>query len=280
MESEMIMKKINHLIGWIIKGVLLVIFGWPFFWLISTSLQTVAEVNTITPTFIPAVPQFNNYIKAWNFGSAGMSGFLQNSILIILAVIVLQTLVMVPAAYAFAKYEFRLKKVMFGCILAAFMLPTQITFLPVYLMMSDWKLINTLWPQILPFMTNAFAIFLLRQYFMQIPDELIDAARIDGATEARIICQLMVPMSKPAFATIMLFSFVGHWNDYFWPFVMTNSDITRTLPVAIAQMKDLEGLANWNVIMAGNAILVLPILIIYFVAHKQIVKSFAYSGIK
>lgn len=274
------MKALNRPIGWLVKGILLVLFGWPFFWMISTSLQTISEVNTVTPTFLPAVPQFGNYIKAWNFGATGMNGFLKNSLLSIVAVISLQTLVMVPAAYAFAKYEFRFKKIMFGCILAALMLPTQITFLPVYLMMSNWNLINTLWPQILPFATNAFAIFLLRQYFLQIPNELIDAARIDGASEARIICGLMLPMSKPAVATITLFSFVGHWNDYFWPFVMTNSDSTRTLPVAIAQMKDLEGLSNWNVVMAGNALLVLPILLIYLVAHKQIVKSFAYSGIK
>lgn len=204
----------------------------------------------------------------------------ENSIIVVLSVILLQMLVVVPAAYAFAKYEFKGKKIMFGSILIALMMPTQITFLPVYLMMSKWGLINSLLPQILPFITNAFAIFLLRQYFMQVENELIEAAKLDGASEWRVILQIMMPMSKPALASIILFSFVGQWNEYFWPLVMTNADMYRTLPVAIAQLKEMEGMANWQIVMAGNAILVLPVLLVYLFASKQIMKSFAYSGIK
>ena len=178
------------------------------------------------------------------------------------------------------QYEFKGKKICFGAVLIALMMPTQITFLPIYLMMSEWGLINSLWPQILPFITNAFAIFLLRQYFMQIQNELIEAAKIDGASEWRVIMQIMMPMSKPAIASIVLFSFVGQWNEYFWPLVMTNADAYRTLPVAIAQLKQMEGVANWQVVMAGNAILVLPVVLVYLFASKQIMKSFAYSGIK
>ena len=206
--------------------------------------------------------------------------YLKNSIIVVLSVILLQMLVVVPAAYAFAKYEFKGKKIMFGSILIARMMPTQITFLPVYLMMSKWGLINSLLPQILPFITNAFAIFLLRQYFMQVENELIEAAKLDGASEWRVILQIMMPMSKPALASIILFSFVGQWNEYFWPLVMTNADMYRTLPVAIAQLKEMEGMANWQIVMAGNAILVLPVLLVYLFASKQIMKSFAYSGIK
>lgn len=128
--------------------------------------------------------------------------------------------------------------------------------------------------------TNAFAIFLLRQYFMQVENELIEAAKLDGASEWRVILQIMMPMSKPALASIILFSFVGQWNEYFWPLVMTNADMYRTLPVAIAQLKEMEGMANWQIVMAGNAILVLPVLLVYLFASKQIMKSFAYSGIK
>lgn len=206
--------------------------------------------------------------------------YLKNSLIVVVSVILLQILVVVPASYAFAKYEFKGKKIMFGSILIALMMPTQITFLPVYLMMSKWGLINSLLPQILPFITNAFAIFLLRQYFMQVEDELIEAAKLDGASEWRVILQIMMPMSKPAIASIVLFSFVGQWNEYFWPLVMTNSDMYRTLPIAIAQLKEMEGMANWQIVMAGNAILVLPVLLVYLFASKQIMKSFAYSGIK
>ena len=273
--------KIIHMGGVLAKLLLLLVFGWPFFWMLSTSLQTSGEVNRMVPTFFPAVPQFTNYLEAWNAsGGVGMEVYLKNSVIVVVSVILLQMLVVVPAAYAFAKYEFRLKKLLFGTVLIALMMPAQITFLPIYLLMSEWGLINTLWPQILPFAANAFAIFLLRQYFMQVPEELIEAARLDDASEWKIMYRLMLPMSKPAIATVILFSFLGTWNEYFWPFVMTNSDRIRPLPVAIAKLKEMEGLANWQVIMAGNTILVIPVLLVYLFASKQIIKSFAYSGIK
>lgn len=273
--------KIIHMGGVLAKLLLLLVFGWPFFWMLSTSLQTSGEVNRMVPTFFPAVPQFTNYLEAWNAsGGVGMEVYLKNSVIVVVSVILLQMLVVVPAAYAFAKYEFRLKKLLFGTVLIALMMPAQITFLPIYLLMLEWGLINTLWPQILPFAANAFAIFLLRQYFMQVPEELIEAARLDDASEWKIMYRLMLPMSKPAIATVVLFSFLGTWNEYFWPFVMTNSDRIRPLPVAIAKLKEMEGLANWQVIMAGNTILVIPVLLVYLFASKQIIKSFAYSGIK
>ena len=278
------MKRKNKIVclgGLIMKLLILFIFGWPFFWMISTSLKTIEEVNSIVPTIFPEIPQFVNYIEAWTSGPGGsMWIYLKNSLIVVFSVIFIQMIVMIPASYAFAKYNFRGKGIFFGCILIALMMPTQITFLPIYLMMSDWGLINSLLPQILPFVTNAFGIFLLRQYFMQIEDELIDAARINGAGDLRVIIQIMLPMAKPALASIFLFSFVGQWNEYFWPLVMTNADKFRTLPVAIAQLKEMEGMANWQVIMAGNAILVLPVIIVYLFASKQIMKSFTYSGIK
>lgn len=169
-------KRIIHAGGILVKIFFIFIFGWPFFWMISTSLQTINEVNGVTPTFFPSIPQFKNYIEAWTSGPGGsMWIYLKNSIIVVVSVIVLQMIVVIPAAYAFAKYEFKGKNICFGAILVALMMPTQITFLPVYLMMSDWGLIDSLWPQILPFITNAFAIFLLRQYFMQIENELLEA---------------------------------------------------------------------------------------------------------
>ena len=274
-------KRLIKICGVIMKLLLLFIFGWPFFWMISTSLQSIDEVNRVTPTFFPAVLQFRNYLDAWHSGPGGsMWIYLKNSIIVVISVILLQMVVAIPASYAFAKYEFKGKKIIFGCILIALMMPTQITFLPIYLLMYKWGMIDSLIPQILPFITNAFAIFLLRQYFMQVENELIEAAKLDGASEWRLILQIMMPMSKPALAAIILFSFVGQWNEYFWPLVMTNADKFRTLPVAIAQLKEMEGMANWQIVMAGNAILVLPVLLVYLFASKQIMKSFAYSGIK
>ncbi|WP_249730600.1 carbohydrate ABC transporter permease [Paenibacillus sp. J2TS4] len=246
--------------------------------MISTSLQTFEETMAFPPTWLPAWPQWSNFVDAMNAGP--FLTYAKNSIIITVTIIILQFIVMIPAAYAFAKYDFKGKKIGFGLVLLAFMIPGQVTFIPVYLMLADWGIINTLWPQIIPFMSNAFGIFLLRQYFMQIPQELIESARLDNASEFKIIWKLMIPMSMPALATIGLFSFVSHWNDYFWPLVMTDSSAVRPLTIGIAMLRETEGISNWHIIMAGNVVLVIPILIVYLFASKQIVKAFAYSGIK
>ncbi|MFH5187368.1 carbohydrate ABC transporter permease [Paenibacillus sp. TAB 01] len=245
--------------------------------MISTSLQTLQETLKFPPTWFPAVPQWRNFVEALK--SVFLTYF-RNSVIITCSVIVLQMAVMIPAAYAFAKYKFFAKEFLFGIVLLAFMIPGQVTFIPVYLMLADFGWIKTLLPQIVPFMSNAFGIFLLRQYFMQIPQEIIESARLDNASEFQIMKQIMIPMSMPALATIALFSFVSHWNDYFWPLVMTDSVEVRPLTLGIATLRESEGITNWHTIMAGNVILVVPILIVYLFASKQILKAFVYSGIK
>lgn len=246
--------------------------------MISTSLQTFEETMAFPPTLVPAWPQWVNFADAMNSGPFLTYG--KNSVIITISIIVIQMLVMIPAAYAFAKYKFRGKNVLFGMVLLAFMIPGQVTFIPVYLMMADWGIGRTLLPQIIPFMTNAFGIFLLRQYFMQIPEEILEAAKLDNASELKVVWNIMIPMSKSALATIALFSFVSHWNDYFWPLIMTDSASIRPLTIGIAMLRMTEGISNWNIIMAGNVVLVVPILIVYIFCSKQIVKAFVYSGIK
>lgn len=265
-------------VGIALKIVILAVFIFPFLWMISTSLQTFRETLAFPPTWIPAVPQWGNFAEAMRAGP--FLTYAKNSLTITVSIIVIQFAVMIPAAYAFAKYRFALKNVLFGLVLLAFMIPGQITFIPVYLMMADMDLIHTLWPQIIPFMSNAFGIFLLRQYFMQIPEEIIEAARLDNAGEWKLVRKIMIPMAKPALATIALFSFVSHWNEYFWPLVMTNSASIRPLTLGISMLRETEGISNWHIIMAGNVVLVIPILIVYLFCSKQIVKAFVYSGIK
>ncbi len=206
--------------------------------------------------------------------------YARNSVVVTAAILVIQFVVMIPAAYAFAKYRFAGNRLLFGLVLLAFMIPGQVTFIPVYLMLADWGWIDTLLPQIVPFLANAFGIFLLRQYFMQIPEELVESARLDNASEFKIIWKLMTPMSRPALATIALFSFVSHWNEYFWPLIMTNSNSVRPLTLGIAMLRETEGITNWHIVMAGNVVLVIPILIVYAFCSKLIVKAFVYSGIK
>ncbi|WP_156158254.1 carbohydrate ABC transporter permease [Gordoniibacillus kamchatkensis] len=246
--------------------------------MVSTSLQTFQETLAFPPTWIPAAPQWINFAEAMSAGP--FLTYARNSVTVTLSVIALQLIVMIPAAYAFAKYKFAGKKALFAMVLLAFMIPGQVTFIPVYLMLADWGIIDTLLPQIIPFMSSAFGIFLLRQYFMQIPQEIIESARLDNASEFAIIRKIMIPMSMPALATIALFSFVSHWNDYFWPLVMTDSAGVRPLTMGIAVLRETEGISNWHIIMAGNVVLVVPILLVYAIASKHIVKAFVYSGIK
>ena len=277
------MKKLKSRNMWLtldtlLKIALLLAFIFPFLWMISTSLQTLEETMSFPPTMIPDVPQWINFVDAMTSGP--FLTYAKNSIIVTTSIIIIQLLVMIPAAYAFAKYNFAGKNILFGLVLISFMIPGQITFIPIYLMMADWGLIHTLLPQILPFMANAFGIFLLRQYFMQIPEEIIEAARLDNANEFKIMWKVMVPMSKPALATVALFSFVSHWNDYFWPLVMTDSNEVRPLTIGISMLRETEGISNWHIIMAGNVVLVIPILIVYLFCSKQIVKAFVYSGIK
>ncbi|UUZ82263.1 carbohydrate ABC transporter permease [Paenibacillus sp. P26] len=269
---------VKRILGFLLKAIVLMVFVTPFLWMISTSLQTLQETLAFPPTWIPSVPQWGNFTAAMNAGP--FLTYARNSFIITFSIIILQLIVMIPAAYAFAKYRFAGKEICFSMVLLAFMIPGQVTFIPVYLMLADAGLIKSLLPQIIPFMSNAFGIFLLRQYFMQIPQEIIESARLDNASEFKIIRKIMIPMSIPALATIALFSFVSHWNDYFWPLVMTDSASVRPLTMGIAMLRETEGISNWHIIMAGNVVLVVPILIVYLFASKQIVRAFVYSGIK
>ncbi len=271
-------KKLKKLPEYLIKILIILVFVFPFYWMLSTAFKTYAEAIQTPPTLIPIVATLNNFIEAWNSGPFMV--YTRNSILVTLSALVIQLVIMIPAAYGFAKFDFKGKNLFFSIVLLALMMPKQIIFIPVYLMMAKWDLLSTLLPQILPFAADAFGIFLLRQYFMQVPEEIIEAAHLDNASEFQIMFRILLPMAKSALVTVMLFSFIGFWNSYFWPLIMTSSDAVRPLTMGISVLKDTEGIANWNVIMAGNTILVLPIIIIYIFASRQIVKAFVYSGIK
>ena len=257
---------------------MIIIFLFPFIWMISTSLKTTQEAIQIPPSIIPSKIVIENYLKAWSSGP--FLRYLGNSLFITLSVLVIQFIVMVPAAYAFSKIKFKGSNILFGIVLIGLMVPAQITFLPIYMMMSKAELINTYVPLILPFMTSSFGIFLLRQNFMQISDEIIEAAKLDNSSDLKIMFKVMLPMAKPAVITFALFSFIYHWNNYFWPLVMSNSDLVRTLPIGVAMLKESQGVTNWNVVMAGNVMLTAPILLLYTILNNKIKTAFAYSGIK
>lgn len=262
----------------LLKLIVAFIFIFPFYWMFVTSFKPYIETIQFPPTLWPQNFTLEAYTSI--LGKMNLMNYAKNSVVITLSIIVMQTVVMIPAAYAFAKYDFRGKNLMFTLVLIAFMIPGQITFITVYILMAKWKLLGTLLPQILPFGANAFGIFLLRQSFMQVPDEIIEAAQLDNASQLQIMSKIMLPMSKSTMITIALFSFVSHWNAYFWPLVMTDSEKVRPLTIAIERLKDLEYGINWNILMAGNVLLVLPVLVVFFFASRKIIESFTYRGVK
>ena len=263
---------------WVVNALLVLVFFFPFFWMAASSLKTLGETMQFPPSLLPADPQWQNYQSAWT--SIPFGKYLVNSCIVTASVLVLQALTVVPAAYAFSQYDFKGKNLLFGGTLITMMVPARLVFLPLFVLFAKWHLINTYASLILPFATSAFNIFMLRQTFNQMPRELVEAARLDGASEFKIVVRLFLPMAKATLVTCALLTFISTWNDYFWPLVLTTNDAVRTLPVGVASMRASESGINFHVLMAANVLLSLPILVIYLFANKHIIKAFSYIGDK
>lgn len=274
--------KAQRIVGKTISNILKVLislfFAFPFYWMIITSFKTYSESVVFPPTMWPKLFTLEGYQTV--FEGLNLLPYLKNSLIIIVCIIVMQLVVMVPSAYAFARYQFKGNGLLFGLVTVAFMVPSQVTFVTVYIMFSRMGVIKTLIPQILPFGANAFGIFLLRQTFKQVPDELLESARLDDAGEVKIMTKIMIPMAKSTFVTIALLSFISHWNAYFWPLVMTTTESVKPITLAIEKLKDLEYGMVWPTIMAGNCLLVLPVLLLFLIASKRIIAAMAYRGVK
>lgn len=255
-----------------------IIFFVPFYWMALTAIKTLGQTLQSPPVFFVSKPQLQNFITA--FQAIDFIHYFQNSIITTIGIMAAQLITVVPAAYAFARFSFRGKGLLFGMVLATTMIPAQLVFLPVFLILSKMGLINTYWSLILPQATSAFGIFMLRQNFMQIPAELIEAARLDKAGEFKIMFRIMLPMSKSTVTTLALLTFIGSWNDYFWAKVLTTNDTVRTLPVGITALRNVDGGVANHIVMAGNLIMMVPILVAFILAQKQILKAFAYTGVK
>ncbi len=257
---------------------LLAVFFIPFYWMALTSIKTLGQTLKMPPLFWVSDPQWENFAKAYN--AIPFLHFLKNSVIVALATLLCQALTVIPAAYAYARFRFRGSGLLFGLTLATMMIPGQLIFLPVFLLLSKMGLINNYLSLILPMATSAFGIFMLRQNFKQVPQELIEAARLDKAGEFRLLTHVMLPIAKPTLVTLAMLTFIGSWNDYFWPLIFTTNDAVRTLPVGISSLIKTENGINYHVLMAGNVLLIAPVLVVFGVAQKQIIKAFTYMGDK
>ncbi len=247
----------------------------PFAWMLSTSLKEPGDVFIYPPQWIPQPVQWENYEETVTVMPFGR--FYVNSAIQAASVTVLQLLTASLAAFAFARLRFRGRDLLFLLYLATMMIPFPVTMIPNFVIMRYLNWIDTFRALILPPSFSAFSTFLLRQYFMSIPMEMDDAARVDGASSFRIWWQIILPLSGPALATLAIFTFLGQWNSFLWPLIVTNSEKMRTLPVGLATFQSQYSV-QWHLLMAGSVIAVLPILVIYIAGQKWFVRGITLTG--
>lgn len=256
----------------------------PYVWMISTSLKSQAEMFTYPPQWLPTEFVWQNYVRAWQLVPFGRYFF--NSIVVALAVTLGDCVTGALAAYAFARIRFPGRNALFGVYLASMMIPHQMTIIPSYLVLAKFGEVNptfgldSYFALIAPFLASAFGVFLLRQSFLQIPNELEDAAILDGCGRLGFLWRIVVPLSRPAFATLALFSFMGNWNSYLWPLIVTNTNEMRTVQIGLRYFVGQEGSSQWGPLMAAAVFVSLPVVIVYLIVQKQFVQGIAATGIK
>jgi multiple sugar transport system permease protein len=271
-KSKLILKRWGLHALLILGGVAMLL---PFAWMLSTSLKEPGDVFIYPPQWIPQPVVWKNYQDTTTVMPFGR--FYLNSAIQAVSVTVLQLVTASLAAFAFARLRFRGRDALFLLYLATMMIPFPVTMIPNFVIMRYLNWIDTFQALILPPAFSAFSTFLLRQYFLSIPTELDDAARVDGASSFRIWWQIMLPLSGPALATLAIFTFLGQWNNFLWPLVITNSEKMQTLPVGLAAFQGQYSI-QWNLLMAGSVIAVLPILVIYIVGQKWFVRGITLTG--
>jgi multiple sugar transport system permease protein len=260
----------------LIFGILLMVG--PFLWMVLGSLKPQAEFLASPPTFLPQAPTTDNFERL--FGKLDFPRFFFNSSVVAIAVTVGNVVFCPMLGYALAKLQWRGKRLILGLVLATLMVPAGITLIPNFVLMSNLGLVNTYPGLILPFLVGPFGVFLTRQFMFGIPDELIEAARIDGASEWRIFRQIVIPITVPVLATLGILTFLGSWNSFLYPLVMAQEPQMYTLPVALATFAIGQHVADHGMLMAGSVVLVVPVLIIFILFQRWITQGIATTGLK
>jgi ABC-type glycerol-3-phosphate transport system permease component len=252
----------------------------PFFWMLSTSFKVADEVFTKDIVWIPAHPTLSNFPDAFTYFP--VARWFWNSFGIAVLTTLGKLLISVPAAFAFARLSFRFEKLLFAAVLATMIVPGVVTIVPVYVMVSDWGWMGTWQGVIIPSLPHtAFYVFLLRQYIRTLPQELIDAARVDGASTMKMLTQIILPNIRPGLAVVAILSFLSAWNQYLWPLLILSDFESKTLATGMQFFtSNTESAQLWGPMMATATIAALPPLILYALAQKQIINTFVTSGIK
>jgi multiple sugar transport system permease protein len=248
----------------------------PFLWMLAGSVKPESEVLDTPPTLWPRDFTWSNYVEL--FTSLDFDVYLRNT-LIVVALSFIGLLLRAMAGYGFARYDFRGKKVVYVVVLATMMIPDQVTMIPTYLILNAIGLTNTLTGVVLPGLVSAFNIFLFRQFFATIPNELLEAARLDGAGEIRTFIRVALPISGPILAIQAILTFIGSWNSFLWPLIVATEQDKYTLSVGLALLEGQYS-SNYGVLMAGAAVMVLPVLIVFILCQRYVVRGFVMSGLK
>jgi len=267
----------EHLLLFLVLLALAVIVVFPFVWMVLTSLKYEADVVRFPPQLFADQWTLNSYIDVWQRVPLGR--FFINSILFATGVTAISLFLDSLTAYAFARLDFPGRDVLFIFVLIALMLPFQVTLIPTYITVQSLGMLNSFSGLIIPRATNAFGIFMLRQFFKGLPKELDDAARIDGANEFYIYSRIILPLSGPALATLAIFHFMYNWNDFLWPLLITKTDAMRTLPAGLALFMG-QHVVEYSLLMAGSTLALLPLFIAFLFLQRYFVQGIALTGLK
>ncbi|MGB3543878.1 carbohydrate ABC transporter permease [Rubrivirga sp.] len=251
--------------------------AFPLLWMVSASMMPTGEASTFPPPLFPSAPTLEHYQAL--FERADMGRYLLNSLLVATLVTTVSLFINSLAGYAFAKLRFRGRDKLFQTLLAALVIPAQVAMLPLFLEMRTLGLVNSYSGVVIPAAASIFGIFLVRQFALSIPESLLEAARIDGATEFEIYRIVAVPLLRPVLVTLALFTFMGSWNDFMWPLIVLTDDDLYTLPVALATLTR-ERVQDNEFMMAGAVVTTLPVLLVFLVLQRHYVRGIMLGGIK
>jgi len=270
--------KTESLIKYTVLSITSAIMLFPLYLMITMSFKTPRMILSGAYLLPPMHPTFTNFIHV--FAAAPFFTYLINTVLVVTGILILQLLLIIPAAYVFARLKFRFAGFLFILYVVQIMLPLEALIVPNYRIMSSFGLLNTRIAMILPFVGSGYCAFLLRQAFKQIPQSLEDAATIDGCGHLRFIWSVLLPLARPTITVFSLISVATHWNDYLWPLIITDSDRVRTLTIGLGMFVQHESGADWGMLMAATLFITLPIITFFLVLQRTFIESFMTSGLK
>ncbi|WP_151481104.1 carbohydrate ABC transporter permease [Streptomyces albicerus] len=260
-----------------LAGALLLMIA-PFLWMLSGSFKPEADIRRVPPVLIPTAPTTVNYSEL--FSTLDFTSMFANSVLVALAVTAGNLIFCSMLGYALAKLEFRGQRAVFLLVMGTLMIPGLVTFVPLYVLVSNMQLTGSMLGLILPFLAGPFGVFLMRQFISTLPDELIDAARVDGCRELAIFAKIILPLTKPALATLGIITFLGSWNNFLWPLVVAQNESQYTLPVGLALASSGQSFTRFGILLAGAVVVLLPVMIVFLLFQRQFVAGIATTGLK